>query len=526
MNAGTTRRFGRKEAMSDYTDIVIGAGSAGAVIAARLSEDAERKVLLVEAGPDFPTDNLPADIQHGLYPSFTEHDWGFQADAVPGREILLSRGKVVGGCSAINTSLAVRPDPLDFHLWSARGLTGWTWDEMLPSFRKLEDDVDYSGPEHGSGGPITVRRWQPDQLLPVQRAMRDVCVELGFAPIDDLNQPGGGGGIAPLPQNLRDGLRVSTAIGYLDPARSRDNLTIAPDTLTDAVVIENGRAAGVRVTGDGGPRIIRGDRIILSAGAIGTPGILMRSGIGPAATVAGIGVDLVADLPGVGANLQDHPACMVTMAPRPGVCDMDDPVCQMLLRYTAPGSADRDDMQIYMYSQIDLSGYKTELSGAPEDKVVFMLSVGVETPRSVGSVTLTSADPAAHPKISLNFLDDAEDLRRMREGVRLAWKIAEHPYVQQYATKILSPDKEIVESDPALDEYLRGSATTHYHPVGTAKMGPPADPMAVVNDRCQVYGIDGLYVADASIMPSIVRANTNLTCLAIGERVAGWLRGQ
>ncbi|WIM92812.1 GMC family oxidoreductase N-terminal domain-containing protein [Actinoplanes oblitus] len=509
--------------MAEYTDVIVGAGSTGGVIASRLSADPQRRVLLIEAGPDFPSDRLPADVFDGLYPSFSEHDWGYSAEAVPGRSIPMARGKLVGGCSAINTSLAVRPDPQDLDEWAASGLRGWGWNDMLPYFKRLEDDQDFPDHPHGSGGPIPVRRWRDEEFLPLQRAMLDACTELGFARIPDLNGAPGDG-IAVLPQNLRNGQRVSVALAYLDPARGRDNLEILPDSTVDRVLFDGRRATGVQVVTGGRTRTISGDRIILSAGAIGTPAILLRSGIGPADTLGRLGVPTVAELRGVGQNLLDHPACLVTVEPQPGVIDPKDPVCQTLLRYTAPGSAERDDMQMYLYSRIDLSGYATDLLEDAGNRFAFMLSVGIERPRSRGQVTIDSVDPAAAPRIELNYLSDPEDLRRMREGLRLAWSLAQRPELQKYTKRIVAPDEDTFRSDESVDAYALASATTHYHPAGTARMGVEGDPDAVVDDRGQVFGVQNLRVADASIMPTMIRANTNLTCIAIGERFAEWLR--
>jgi choline dehydrogenase len=508
-----------------YDDIIVGAGSSGAVLAARLSEDPARRVLLLEAGPDYPTvETTPHDLCDSTWISVVRHDWGFKADAMKGREIEFPRGKVTGGSSAVNATIALRGVPADYDEWASLGNADWAWSKVLPYFRRLEDDQDESGPLHGRGGPIPVRRWKPEELVPLQQAYLDAGQALGFAKVADHNHPEVTG-IGPWPMNQRDGLRLSTAIGYLLPARGRQNLTIRPDCLVSRVVLEGSRAVGVELVSGGTGEIVRGRRTTLSAGAIASPAILLRSGIGPRAELDALGIVSRVDLPGVGANLIDHPLSSVALVPKPGICQKTQPVVQVGARHTAPGSAEWNDMQLFMISQADLTEIPALMAivGAP---MVFAVAVALQRPRSRGRLSLTSPDPRIQPRIELNYLDDPEDMRRMVDGVRLAWRVAQWPAIARHAEHIAILTEEMVASDEILQGYLQMTVSTIYHPVGTARMGPDGDAGAVVDQYGRVRCVDGLAVADASIMPNVPRANTNLSCIMIGERVADWMRTQ
>ena len=514
----------------DYDDIVVGAGSAGAVLAARLSEDPQRSVLLLEAGPDYRTiDETPHNLLRTTT-ALADHNWGWVAQATPQREIPFHRGKVTGGCSAINSSVAIRGMPADFDQWVASGNSEWSFENVLPFYRKLENDADFGGDVHGKGGPIWIGRSRQSNWPPVVSAFRDSCRAMGFPDAPDFNEPQSTG-VSPVARNLREGIRVSTAIGYLAPARGRLNLTIRSGCLANRVVIENGRAVGVEIESGGEMQRVQGKRVTLSAGAFASPAILMRSGIGPRAELERHGILPLIDSPGVGANLIDHPLVRVYAAMKSEAIESsegsDHTRASVILRYTASGSPEFNDMQLYFIPMIDWA----MVPGAvpPGTLPVLSVFVALQQPRSRGRIGLRSADPQHQPVIELNYLSDPEDTRRMVDGVRLIWRIMHHSALAAaWAEPLMSGtqllDQAAVDSDTALTHLIRNNCDTLWHPVGTTRMGPEGDRGSVIDPYCRVRGIAGLRVVDASVMPNIVRANTNLTCIMIGERVADWMR--
>ena len=519
-----------------YDVVIVGGGAAGSVLASRLAEDENTSVLLLEAGQDYPDlANLPDEIKfgHTRYAESpdSEHNWALRGTITEEQgEIHVAQGKVIGGGSSINGQAFQRGLPEDFDSWSALGNDEWSYDKVLPFFRKAERDADIRDDFHGTDGPMPIRRRQSGAWPDIQKAFHAALTKVGFGTTEDTNGPNPSG-IGVSPTNNLDGVRMSVAITHLNPMRHRLNLTVRGGVFVRKVLMKDLKAVGVEVESGGEVFNVEADRVVLSAGAIKSPHLLMLSGIGPEDQLKQFGIPIVHALPGVGQSLWNHLSTQITFKVKDGITLTSDvDAVHFGLHYTSQGSSEKNDMLLRSSSVVEqrperVPGLRTKyLTGdVPPDRVA-RISCTLGLPDGSGYVHLASADPAVQPSFNYRYLQHPNDTRRVREGLRFANSLLESDAYKDVADHRILPTDEVLNDDDALDVWMRQTVGTSRHVSGTCRMGPDSDPMTVVDQYCRVKGVQGLWVVDASIMPRVPRSGgAHATVVMIGERAAGWI---
>ncbi len=524
-----------------YDYVIVGGGSAGCVLANRLSADPAVTVALIEAGPGDRNFLIHMPMGYAALMKTGLVDWGYHTEpqaGMGGRRLYWPRGKVLGGSSSVNAMIYIRGVPSDYDAWAKLGNRGWAWNDVLPSFKKAESYWRGADAYHGEGGPLKVTR--PGISLPLNEAWVEAGRQAGYPHTPDFNGADQEG-FGPLDCTLSDGRRASASVCYLRPAHNRQNLTVITRAQATRIIVERGRAAGVEYARKKQRHEIHAAReVILSSGAINTPQLLLLSGIGPASEITRHGVRSIHSLPGVGKNLQDHLHGAVK-------CFCSAPVSlysrfkpTALLRHvpyylmTGKGPASEMPLQTLAFLKTrpdapapDLQYHFVPALYADHGRVLihrhgWMGYYNMQRPEARGEITLKSADPLAHPAIQPNYLQNETDLRTLRDGFKMLRDIFRQKAFEPYGGDEFIPGPA-VETDAEIDAYHRAAGESLYHPVGTCKMG--RDEMAVVDETLRVRGLEALRVVDASIMPRLVSGNTNAPTIMIAEKAAEMILG-
>jgi len=532
--------------MSDeaFDYVIVGAGSAGCVLADRLSQDGRSTVLVLEYGGSDRSVLIQMPAALSIPMNMKAYNWGYLSEPEPylnDRRMHCPRGKVLGGSSSINGLVYVRGHPLDFERWEEEGAKGWSYRDVLPYFRRAESFAGGADAWRGDGGPLATA--QGRKLNPLYEAFIEAGREAGYAVSSDLNgerQEGFGA----LDMTVRDGVRASTANAYLRPSMKRPNLKVVTHALASRVAFDGRRAVGVHYRRDG-VKLKAGARreVILCGGPINSPQLLKLSGVGPAAELGAFGIDVVANRPGVGENLQDHLEFTfqvaskqpITLFSHTGFIRRALIGAEWLLRGKGLGASNHFEAGGFIRSRAgvrypDIQFHFLPMAVAYDGSTLarehgFQAHVGPMRSKSRGWVRLKSSDPAEPPMIQFNYMSHSEDWTEMRSCVRLTREIFAQAAFDRYRGREIQPGTKCV-SDEAIDAFVRERVDSAYHPSCTCKMGSPADPLAVVDPQTRVIGVEGLRVVDSSIMPSITNGNLNAPTIMIGEKAADMILGR